>query len=29
VTAYARGITHQDRRVELEEQAGDIIALAA
>jgi hypothetical protein len=29
VTAHARGITYQDRRVELEEQAGDIIALAA
>lgn len=29
VTAYARKIGHQDRRVELERQAGEIMALAA
>ena len=29
VTAYARGITYQDQRVELERQAGDILRLAA
>jgi len=29
VTAHARGIGHQDRRVDFERQAGEIIALAA
>lgn len=28
VTAYARGIEHQDRRVELERQAGGLLAMA-
>jgi len=29
VTAFARGVGYQDRRVELERQAGEIMALAA
>ena len=29
VTAYARSIEHQDRRVEVERQAGEILALAS
>ena len=29
VTAYARGIEHQDRRVSLERQAGDVLDMAA
>jgi hypothetical protein len=29
VTAYARSIQHQDRRVELERKAGELLKLAA